>query len=85
LSLIIGSRNARLSPLGLYIAAYQAARPDLAARLRAGAIEQHNCCPLYRSACLAFLPAELYPMEAPCRSVEAQGTYELRREIGSYN
>ncbi len=85
LSMIIGSGDARLSPLGLCIAAHQAARPDLAGRLRAGAIAQHNCCPLYRSACLAFLPAELYPMEAPCRSVEAKGTYELRREIGSYN
>jgi|GEM_PF-1053682 len=85
LSMIIGSRDARLSPLGLYVAAHQAARPDLAGRLRAGAIEQHNCCPLYRSACLAFLPAELYPMEAPNRSVEAKGSYELPRVIGSYN
>jgi len=85
LSMIIGSRNARLSPLGLYIAARRAACPDLAGRLRRGAIEQHNCCPLYRSACLAFLPAELYPMEASNRSVEAKGTYELPRAIGSYN
>jgi hypothetical protein len=85
LSMIIGSRDARLSPLGLYIAAHRTARPDLVRRLRRGAIEQHNCCPLYRSACLAFLPAELYPMEASNRSVEAKGNYEIPREIGSFN
>ena len=85
LSMIIASRDARLSPLGLYIAAHRAARPDLAGRVRPGAIEQHNCCPLYRSACMAFLPAELYPMEASNRSVEAKGNYKLPREIGSCN
>jgi len=85
LSMIVASRDARLSPLGLYIAVHQAARPDLADRLRAGAIEQHKCCPLYQWASLAFLPAELYPMEAPRRSVAAKGSYQLPREIGSYN
>lgn len=85
LSTIIGSQDARLSPLGLYIAAHRADRPDLAGRVRPGAIEQHNCCPLYRSACLAFLPAELYPMEATNRNVEAKGNYKLPREIGSCN
>ncbi len=85
LSMIIGSRDGRLSPLGLYIAMHQADRPDLAGRLRAGAIEQHHCCPLYRSACLAFLPAELYPMKATSPSVETKVSYELPREIGSYN
>jgi hypothetical protein len=83
--MIIASRDARLSPLGLYIAAHRIARPDLAGRVRPSAIEQHNCCPLYRSACLAFLPAELYPMEASNRSVEAKGNYKLPREIGSCN
>ncbi len=82
---IVGSRDARLSPLGLYIAVHRAARPDLAGRLRAGAIEQHNCCPLYRSACMALLPAELYPMEAASHSVEAKGSYMLPEKIGSYN
>ena len=82
LSTIIGSRNTRLSPLGLYIAAHRAARPDLAGRLRRSAIEQHNCCPLYRSACLAFLPAELYPMEAANCGAEAQG---IPRVISSCN
>ena len=83
--MIIGSRDARVSPLGLYIVAQRTARPDLARRLRRGAIEQHNCCPLYRSACLAFLPAELYPMEESNRSGEAKGNYELPREIASCN
>ncbi len=85
LSKIVGSQDARLSPLGLYIAVHQAARPDLAGRLRAGAIVQHNCCPLYRSACTALLPAELYPMEAASRSVEAKGSYGLPEKIGSCN
>ncbi len=82
---IIQSQNARLSPLGLYIAAHRAARPDLARRLSRNAMEQHDCCPLYRSACLPLLPAELYPMEASDCGVEAESTYELPREIGSFN
>ena len=85
LSTIIGSRDARVSPLGLYIVAHRTARPDLAGRLRRSAIEQHNCCPLYRSACLAFLPAELYPLEESNRSVEAKVNYELPRETASCN
>jgi hypothetical protein len=84
-SMIIGSRDARVSPLGLYIVAHRTARPDLAGRLRRGAIEQHHCCPLYRSACLAFLPAELYPMENSNRVVEAKVSYGLPREIASCN
>ena len=84
LTKIIGSRDPRVSPLGLYIVAQRTARPDLAARLRRGAIEQHQCCPLYRSACLAFLPPELYPMEGSNLG-EAEETYELPREIVSCN
>ncbi len=82
---IIGAHNARLSPLGLYIAAHRAARPDLASRLERSAIEQHSCCPLYRSACLALLPAELYPIDASDCGVEAGLSHELPREIGSFN
>jgi len=85
LSRIIGSRDARLSPLGLYIAAHRSGRADLAGRLRRSAIEQHNCCPLYRSACAAFLPAKLYPMQVSSRGVEAKGNYELPREVGTCN
>ncbi len=85
LIMIIGSRDARVSPLGLYIVAHRTARPDLAGRLRRGAIEQHQCCPLYRAACLAFLPAELYPMEHASRSVEVKGNPVLSREIASCN
>jgi len=85
LSVIISSEDARLSPLGLYIAAHRSARADLAGRLRRGVIEQHNCCPLYRSACLALLPAELYPMEVSSRGVGAKGNYELPREVSTCN
>lgn len=85
LSLIIGSRDARVSPLGLYIVAQRTTRPDLAGRLRRSAIEQHHCCPLYRSACLAFLPANLYPMEESNRGGEAKGYYQHPREIASCN
>jgi hypothetical protein len=83
--MIIGSRDARVSSLGLYIVAHRTARPDLADRLRRGATEQHYCCPLYRSACLAFLPAELYPLENSNRSVQAKGNPVLSREIVSCN
>jgi hypothetical protein len=85
LNTIIGSEDARLSPLGLYIAAHRSARADLAGRLRRGVIEQHNCCPLYHPACLALLPAGLYPMEVSSRGVEAQGNYELPREVSTCN
>jgi hypothetical protein len=57
------ARNPRFSPLGLYITAHRAGRPDLAQRLRRDVIEQHNCCPLYRSACRSLLPAQYYPID----------------------
>ncbi len=86
LRMLISSQNARLSPLGLYLAAHRASRPDLASKLRQRAMEQHDCCPLYRSACLALIPAELYPMEVASRcGDEARATYGHSREIGSYN
>lgn len=85
LNIIISSEDARFSPLGLYIAAHRTCRADLAGRLLRGVIEQHNCCPLYRPACLALLPAELYPTEVSSRGVEAKGIYELPQEVSTCN
>jgi hypothetical protein len=51
----------RLSPLSRYIVARRAGRADLAASFVAGVRAQHRSCPLYRSASLAFLPADEYP------------------------
>ena len=39
-------------PWGFMLRPTGQARPDLARKLRQSAMEQHNCCPLYRSACL---------------------------------
>ena len=60
---VLGRKNRRLSSLGSYILARRAGRDDLADHFAAGAIAQHRSCPLYRSASLAFIPAEFYPDE----------------------
>ena len=54
--------NAKVAvQLGRYIVARRAGRADLAAAFVADVRAQHGSCPLYRSACLAFLPADQYP------------------------
>jgi hypothetical protein len=60
---VLGHKNRRLSSLGAYILARRAGRHDLAERFAAGAAAQHRSCPLYRTASLAFIPAEFYPDE----------------------
>jgi hypothetical protein len=60
---VLGRKNRRLSSLGSYILAQRAGRTDLAGRFAAAAAAQHRSCPLYRTASLAFLPAEYYPDE----------------------
>jgi hypothetical protein len=60
---VLGRKNGRLSSLGAYILARRAGRDDLAERFAAGAAAQHRSCPLYRTASLAFIPAEFYPDE----------------------
>jgi hypothetical protein len=60
---VLGRKNHRLSSLGSYILARRAGRDDLAERFAAAAASQHRSCPLYRSASLAFIPAEFYPDE----------------------
>jgi hypothetical protein len=68
LATVVRCRDRRLSPLGLFITAHRAGRPDLAAQLRAGVIAQHQSCPLYRLASRSFLPAGLYPVAASTQS-----------------
>jgi hypothetical protein len=71
------TRSARFSPLGLYITAFRAGRPDLADQLRQGVIQQHNCCPLYRSACRSLLPAKHYPID-DLQQTDALQTYSAK-------
>jgi hypothetical protein len=67
------SQDSRLSPLGCYIAAYRMGRPDIASCFAQGAVEQHRSCPLYRSASLALLPADCYPIDDPSIVPERTG------------
>lgn len=61
--------NRALSPLGCFIVAQRAGRDDLAGRFRHLAEDQHRSCPLYRHACRALLPGDLYPRATtPARS-----------------
>ena len=82
---LIRSHNPRISPLGLYITAQRAGRADLARRLRPAAIEQHNCCPLYRPASLALIPAALYPSVEQCGISPVNETHESPRKTASLN
>jgi hypothetical protein len=63
ISTVLGRRNRRLSSLGSYILARRAGRDDLADHFAAAAAAQHRSCPLYRTASMAFIPAEYYPDE----------------------
>jgi hypothetical protein len=55
---VVSRDNPRLSPLGCYIVAQRAGRSDLAELVQPAAASQQRSCPLYRTASLAFLPAE---------------------------
>jgi hypothetical protein len=85
LSKLVRAADTRISPLALYIAAHRAGCPDLAQQLRLRAIEQHNCCPLYRSASLLFIPPELYPVGDFERRREFKEIQEVSRKITSLN
>jgi hypothetical protein len=78
-------RDARLSPLGRYIVARRAVRLDLAAQFEADVVAQHRSCPLYRSACLAFLPAEQYPVDESRLDSESKANAGVRSMIASLN
>jgi hypothetical protein len=85
LTTIIRAHDSRFSPLGLYIAAHRLGRPDLAERLRSGTVDQHNCCPLYRTACVALFPAELYPVNDTDRKYDVKAAHETPRKVASLN
>jgi hypothetical protein len=55
---VLSPNNPRLSPIGGYAVARRARRSDLAEALQPAAISQQRSCPLYKTACLAFIPAE---------------------------
>jgi hypothetical protein len=61
LGAVLCDRNSRISPMGRYIVARRASRPDLAERWNRDAFVQHECCPLYRNASIEYLSAEEYP------------------------
>ncbi|WZO98865.1 hypothetical protein EP7_000456 [Isosphaeraceae bacterium EP7] len=63
--------NDDLSPLGCFIVAHRAGRPELAACFRGPASEQHVGCPLYRQACRNLLPVEAYPAVLPAQELAA--------------
>lgn len=58
---VVSRRDGKLSPLGRYIVALRAFRPDLADSWCREALVQHESCPLYRPACCEFLPVDAYP------------------------
>lgn len=51
----------KVSPLGRYLTAYLAGRPEVAADYLLACAAQHDSCPLYRQAFLAFAPSQAYP------------------------
>jgi hypothetical protein len=61
---VLRTRNKNLSPLGCFILALRSNRPDLAARIRAEAVEQHRSCPLYRQAIIRLLAPKDIPVVA---------------------
>jgi hypothetical protein len=85
LNRVLRGGDSRFSPLGLYITAHRAGRPDLAERLRHDVIEQHKCCPLYRSACRSLLPAKAYPIDDTQTVDIDQTTYETPTKLATLN
>jgi ribosomal protein L19E len=58
---ILAGEGARISPLSRYILAHRAGRADLSKMNRAGALSQHQSCPLYRVAARRLLSGNAYP------------------------
>jgi hypothetical protein len=85
LATVLRAQDQHLSPLGRFITAHRAGRPDLAERLRSGAIEQHRCCPLYRAACKDFLAPEFYPVDDAVVESEVKEALEIPRRIALLN
>jgi hypothetical protein len=68
---VVSLDNSRLSPLGGYVVAQRAGRSDLAELLQPAALLQQQSCPLYKTASLAFIPAEYaltqtFDVDRPC-------------------
>lgn len=59
---VLRRHDPNFSPLGRFLVAHRAGRPDLAARFQEAASEQHASCPLYRLACRHMIPARAYPV-----------------------
>jgi hypothetical protein len=85
LSRLLRVRDPRLSPLGLFITAHRAGRPDLAGPLRRGVLAQHRSCPLYRPATVGLLPVELYPVRDRALSPGCADGCALPREMALLN
>jgi hypothetical protein len=85
IEVVLGEEDARLSPLGRYLVASRAGRPDLAVRFEVGAVLQHRSCPLYRTASLPFLPAERYPTVDSRARIDHKPSPVVRAMIASLN
>ena len=73
---VLRSNGRRISPLGRFIVACRANRPELAERFASAARAQHRSCPLYRQAGLRLLPESVaYPFDNdPTAGVEADSS-----------
>lgn len=82
---VLCGSDSKLSPLGRYIVARRAGRATLAVTFLGDVRAQHRSCPLYRSACLAFLPADQYPAVDPLPEAEPTLHSAARRMLASLN
>jgi hypothetical protein len=58
---VLARRTRRVTDLARFVAAQRAGRPDLAEPYRAGAMDRHEGCPLYRPACRGLIDPGQYP------------------------
>ncbi len=79
------STNGRLSPLGCYIAAQRAGLTELAERFTAAAARQHSSCPLYQSASIPLLPADLYPVTGSTVTRDAEAGVSTPKKLTVLN
>jgi hypothetical protein len=70
----------RISALACFIVALRAGRGDLVGGFSSGAEAQHRACPLYRRACLALLPGDLYPVGSCSAAQQVENYSEPRAE-----
>ena len=77
--------NGRVSPLGCYIAAQRAGLTELAEGFTTAAAQQHGSCPLYQSASLPLLPADLYPMNGSAVARNAEHGVSMPKKLTVLN